>query len=585
MLGFIHGPGAHRAAQTASSASPYTLPAYFTSLWTPSFTIFKNGTTYSTNYNPDSDKPTPTRTYYVDPVAGNDTTGDGTISLPYKTLAKAHTEGGTNVTRILAKGGWYDQTNGFTAAWAPTASRIIESLDGGIVYINRAITTTNFTFDSGNVYRLAGVTGVATVLDLTRVVSTSQETLVDGVTGVPLPFLKVADKATCNSTQYSYFDDGVDLYVHVTGSAPNTTNVKVLSADNVTALTTGMDNDTLWLSMCEFWGNQAIKWDAGTSGSHSKLIAQDTAARYAILDNWDIDDITTRLIRCKSTDSRESDGFNYHRNVAYTWGTTHLEVDCYGARNGYQGAGNNDNNFTTHDRIYFVRVGCVGREAKGPNFADTAGSFGINLGCQSFDALGSPEEGYSVGAASASYEGVVWYEDCSDVGSTRGFSRSTGAHMVLLSGNTGTQNGTIIDGTVPANVNSLILPTNTVAPTESGTETEGQTLTGTQGTWTGGLPVVTYARQWQRNVAGTWTNILGATSSTYVLQAADVGTTVRHGVSALVGPALDSDALATVWAYSAPTGTIAALPPGSYALMEDNSFILMEDNSKILLEA
>ena len=586
MLGFIHGPGSFRAAQgTLSSPSTYTLPPYFRSLWTPSFTILKSGTIYSSNYNPDADKPTPTRTYYVDPVAGNDTTGDGTSGNPYKTLNKAHTEGGTNVTRILAKGGWYDQTNGFAAGWAPTASRIIESSDGNIVYINRAITSPSFTLHSGNVYRMTGVTGIATILDLTRKVSTSQETLVDGVTGVPIPFSVQTSIANVQANPYSFYDDGVDIYAHfASGAAPNLTNVKVLSADNVTALTTGMDGDTLWLSMCEFWGKQAIKWDSSSSGQNCRLIAQDTAARYAILDNWDIDDITTRLIRCYATDSREVDGFNYHRNVAYAWNTTHLEVDCYGARNGYNGVGSNDNNFTTHDRVYFIRLNCKGRNAKGPNFADTAGSFGVNLGCQSFDSDGSPEEGFSVGTSSASYEGVVWYEDCSDTGSTRGFSRSTGAHMVLLANNTGTTNGTIIDGTNPANVDALILPTNTVLPAESGTETEGQTLTGTLGTWSGGLPVVTYARQWQRNVAGTWTDIPGATGSTYVLQAADVGTTVRPGVAALVGPELDPYALAIVWAYGTATGTIAALPPGNSILMEDNSFVLMEDNSKITLE-
>lgn len=93
-------------------------------------------------------------------------------------------------------------------------------------------------------------------------------------------------------------------------------------------------------------------------------------------------------------------------------------------------------------------------------------------------------------------------------------------------------------------------PTNTVAPAVSGTETEGQTLTTTDGTWTGSPS--SYERKWQRNT-GSWADIGGATNSTYVLAAGDVGYTVRPGVRA-TGPGGVSD-----WAYGTATGTIAAL--------------------------
>ncbi|QYW02594.1 whisker protein [Stenotrophomonas phage Marzo] len=65
-------------------------------------------------------------------------------------------------------------------------------------------------------------------------------------------------------------------------------------------------------------------------------------------------------------------------------------------------------------------------------------------------------------------------------------------------------------------------PANTAVPTVTGTARVGQTLTAAPGTWTG-TPTPTYTYQWQR---GT-TNISGATSSTYVLVAADAGQTVR----------------------------------------------------------
>jgi hypothetical protein len=61
-------------------------------------------------------------------------------------------------------------------------------------------------------------------------------------------------------------------------------------------------------------------------------------------------------------------------------------------------------------------------------------------------------------------------------------------------------------------------PANTVAPAVTGTATVGQTLTTTNGTWTG-VATPTYARQWFRGNHP----IAGATALTYVLQAADQG--------------------------------------------------------------
>jgi hypothetical protein len=71
------------------------------------------------------------------------------------------------------------------------------------------------------------------------------------------------------------------------------------------------------------------------------------------------------------------------------------------------------------------------------------------------------------------------------------------------------------------------LPVNTVAPVVSGAARVGQTLSTTNGTWTG-APAPTFTYQWQR----VTTNISGATSSTYVLQSADIGSTIRCVVTA-----------------------------------------------------
>ena len=98
-------------------------------------------------------------------------------------------------------------------------------------------------------------------------------------------------------------------------------------------------------------------------------------------------------------------------------------------------------------------------------------------------------------------------------------------------------------------------PSNTTLPDISGTAREGQTLTSTDGAWSGTTPM-TYARQWRRCDAagGACTNISGATATTYVLAAADVGFTIRSSVTAT-----NSGGNAT--AQSAQTAVVAPLNP------------------------
>jgi hypothetical protein len=71
-----------------------------------------------------------------------------------------------------------------------------------------------------------------------------------------------------------------------------------------------------------------------------------------------------------------------------------------------------------------------------------------------------------------------------------------------------------------------IPPSNTVAPVITGTNVVGQTLTTTNGTWTG--TNLTYTYQWKRGGS----NISSATSVTYVLVEADADTSVTCEVTA-----------------------------------------------------
>ena len=100
----------------------------------------------------------------------------------------------------------------------------------------------------------------------------------------------------------------------------------------------------------------------------------------------------------------------------------------------------------------------------------------------------------------------------------RGFIRDSNGALVVAAG----------ESTPPLySFGPRVEPVNTVAPAVTGTATVGSTLTSTTGTWTGS-PTPTFTYQWRRNGVA----IGGATASTYLIDALDVGTSVTCQVTA-----------------------------------------------------
>lgn len=96
-------------------------------------------------------------------------------------------------------------------------------------------------------------------------------------------------------------------------------------------------------------------------------------------------------------------------------------------------------------------------------------------------------------------------------------------------------------------------PSNTSAPSISGTAQEGQTLTADPGAWSG--VGISLAYQWQRcsSSGGSCANVAGATSATDVLGVADVAYTMRVVVTA-------TNKNGSTSASSPTTALVAALP-------------------------
>lgn len=104
-------------------------------------------------------------------------------------------------------------------------------------------------------------------------------------------------------------------------------------------------------------------------------------------------------------------------------------------------------------------------------------------------------------------------------------------------------------------------PVNSALPTISGTPTQGQTLTAITGAWSNSPS--SYAYQWKRSGV----NISGATASTYLLVAGDVGATITVAVTASnaggAGTAATSAATAAIASSGPAPATLTAAQWGA----------------------
>ena len=103
---------------------------------------------------------------------------------------------------------------------------------------------------------------------------------------------------------------------------------------------------------------------------------------------------------------------------------------------------------------------------------------------------------------------------------------------------------------------AAVLPANTAAPVASGTGAVGATLTTTNGTWTNSP--TSYSYQWLRGGVA----IGGATSSSYVVQAADVGLAITCSVTAFNAYGNATAASNAINVVAAPTNSVAPVVSG-----------------------
>ena len=170
------------------------------------------------------------------------------------------------------------------------------------------------------------------------------------------------------------------------------------------------------------------------------------------------------------------------------------------------------------------------------------------------------------------------WQDCDTSGSScsniAGASQST---YTLTSGDVGhtlrsvvtaaNAGGSAAASSAPTSVVAPLPPSNTAAPVVTGSTAPGQTLSTSNGSWTGNPTSYVYSWQDCNSSGGSCASISGATSNSYTLQASDVGSTIRSVVTATNsgGAASASSAATATVSGTAPANTTAPAITGQAA--------------------
>ncbi|MFL5912917.1 MAG: LamG-like jellyroll fold domain-containing protein, partial [Gaiellaceae bacterium] len=150
--------------------------------------------------------------------------------------------------------------------------------------------------------------------------------------------------------------------------------------------------------------------------------------------------------------------------------------------------------------------------------------------------------------------------NCSDIpnatGQTYTLASSDVGHTIRVNVTGTNSGGSVTAGSQPTAVVQGVPPSNTAAPSITGTAQDGQTLTASPGSWNGSA--ATYAYQWQScdSSGANCANVSGATGQTYVLRSGDVGTTLRVLVTA-------TNSGGSASATSAQTAVVQAVAPSN----------------------
>ena len=361
------------------------------------------------NFNFANIEVNPTKTIYVNSTSGNDTSGDGTVGLPYSTINKALTIAEAAVeTKILVNvtGLFYEGDICRSASYSFTNKTIIlkSAIENTRILASSAFKNTGITWVAdGGAYKgtRSNIEKSYNVVDLSN----------KDFYGIAKPLSFVADAATCKTTPNSYYCDYSDtisqIWVNrIDGSTPDS-NLLALGAYPNISFT--LNSSTLYIKDFEFYssggsGAITVNGDIDSTFVHENCIfSSNQNLSEPTANGLSVVNVGKTYGFGSSTAYNGRDGFNYHyasipeidRKKCLAF-----EYECLGHTCGINSIDDNNNATTAHEGIVALRVGTIGYNTKGPVQADVGGCYSLLYDCRMRDSLyefGSNFESYDVG--------------------------------------------------------------------------------------------------------------------------------------------------------------------------------------------
>lgn len=329
-----------------------------------------------------------TRIYVT--LSGNDSTGNGSESAPYKTLKKAFEVARLGVdasyeiitTRTMFN---RDEAN-FAATYVGKNIAVVSTATEKTIISSNASYT--WTLDGAGTYK-AGRSGVTGVIDNTN----------RDANGLPIPLVNVASVVACQSTAGTWYTDGTTVWVHRTDEAIPTQASTIVSLA-VPVLEPILSGSTMYFENFIFCG-----WDA-TSGNALKIRAGANSLAEKVcfyncgfvashpragngLAAVNIKDVY--VFDCIAAYGQQ-DGYNYHYNGITTFENRRtclvVEYNCLAYHLGieYPNAASN-NASSAHEGINIIRFGTIGYQNTGATIIDVNGCYSILVDCDASDPV------------------------------------------------------------------------------------------------------------------------------------------------------------------------------------------------------
>jgi len=241
---------------------------------------------------------------------------------------------------------------------APTENFALVGVSGAqerAVYVSGPpVADVTWTLDSGTMYTTAE-SATKRVLNMSEL----------DAYGLPTDLTEVADSATCAVTNDSYAVDGSTVYVNI-GEDPDG-KLRVLRNFN-TAGNWNAEVD-IYMENFEIWGGGTgcfsldSNVDRNVIGQNVRFMAPASANKGSSPKDAMTIQNSGGLVAFFNSEASmgHKDGWNFHHNTD-TNPMFVLLLSCVGYRNGADSDGSS-NNFTTHDDIVAIAVGCTFSEA------------------------------------------------------------------------------------------------------------------------------------------------------------------------------------------------------------------------------